>query len=268
MKFMEVLTRLVVGMGKFGDHLLKKKFSGVVVAALAFACGAGLAYACKPAPRAKPAAPPAAVTSAEFSSEEYEARLALAEWKNEHGGSPLPSDDPEPVWRRMLEAQVVILPSGRTLVGADDTLYMLDAGKRVVWKHEVSQWIIDFAHVPATGLVYVTAGDNNLFILDAATGRVLHNESRNGRAGFGVAMPYGDDVCLVADDFSGYRADYEGGYEPMQDGVTAWRGTRALWHVDVPPDAELQVVGSRIFAVTKTKSRILVKEIEVPKGKR
>lgn len=39
MKFMEVLTKLVVGMGRFGDHLLKRKVSGVVVAALAFALG-------------------------------------------------------------------------------------------------------------------------------------------------------------------------------------------------------------------------------------
>jgi hypothetical protein len=48
---MEALTRLVVGMSRFGDHLLKKKVSGVIVAALAFGCDAGLASALKREPR-------------------------------------------------------------------------------------------------------------------------------------------------------------------------------------------------------------------------
>jgi hypothetical protein len=66
MRLTETLTKLVVGASGFGDHLLKKKFSGIVVAALAFACGAGLSHALKcetQAPRvvvdvaAKPADP-------------------------------------------------------------------------------------------------------------------------------------------------------------------------------------------------------------------
>jgi hypothetical protein len=65
MKFMEILTKLVVGMGRFGDHLLKKKVSGVVVAALAFAlglAGAGL----WPRRAASPSTtPPAAPTPAQ-----------------------------------------------------------------------------------------------------------------------------------------------------------------------------------------------------------
>ena len=122
-----------------------------------------------------------------------------------------------------------------------------------------------FAYIPATGLVYATAGDNTMFILDASTGEDLFRDSRNGSAAYGAVLPYGEDVCLVMDALRGYRALYRGGYEPTQDGVTAWRGTRMLWHRDVPPDAELQVAGSRIYAVTKTRSRILVREIKVPK---
>ena len=57
MRVMEALTKLVVGTSKFGDHLLSRKVSGVIVAALAFACGAGLAYALKGEPRTLPAAP-------------------------------------------------------------------------------------------------------------------------------------------------------------------------------------------------------------------
>jgi len=51
MRFMEALTKLVIGMSRFGDHLLKQKFIGIVVASIAFACGAGLAHALKGEPR-------------------------------------------------------------------------------------------------------------------------------------------------------------------------------------------------------------------------
>jgi len=285
MSVMEALTKLVVGMGRFGDHLLSRKAGGIIVASLAFACGASLFYALKPAPRAKPAAPPPAVKAppcetaappapapseaAEAASEEWDSNPLLEEWKAAHSGTPLPlKEGPGLMGSGPLDSKVVILPDGRTLVDADDTLYMLGANKRVVWKYEVPQTVIDFAYVKATGLVYVTSGDNNFFILDAAAGRELYHESRNGRAGFGEVLPYGEDACLVMDEFSGYRAGYTGGYEPMQDRVTAWRGTVMLWERDVPPDAELQVVGAKIYAVTKTKTRIHVKEIKAPNGRR
>lgn len=119
MRVMETLTKLVVGMSRLGDHLLSRKVSGIIVAALAFGCGAGLAQALKREPQQQVA----------------------------------PAD----------------------------------------------------------------------------------------------CMP---------------RAAYSA---PMQDGVTAWRGTRMLWHVETPPDAELQVVGSKLYVVTKTGDRILVREIKVPK---
>ena len=51
MTVMEALTQLVVGMSRFGEHLLKQKVGGTIVAALAFACGAGLASALKSEPR-------------------------------------------------------------------------------------------------------------------------------------------------------------------------------------------------------------------------
>jgi hypothetical protein len=67
---MTTLTKLVVGMSRFGDHLLGRKVSGIVVAALAFACGACLAYALGREPRTPGAArttPPADPARAEVS---------------------------------------------------------------------------------------------------------------------------------------------------------------------------------------------------------
>jgi hypothetical protein len=281
MKVMETLTKLVVGMSRLGEHLLKRKVSGIIVAALAFACGAGLVYSLKAEPLPKQVAPTVVPansstpgtycapppTAQYVPAEEYEwgDSPELQEWKNRHSGTPLLLDYEQALkWAKLSDSKVVLLPSGRALAAAGATLYMLDANRRVVWEYTVTQWVIDFAYVEATGLVYLTAGDNNMLILDAATGRRLYGDSRNGSAGYGAVIPYGEDACLVMDAFAGYRDGRGLGSEPMQDGVSAWRGTRMLWHVDVPPDAELQVVGSKVYAVTKTKSRILVKEIKVP----
>ena len=282
MRVMESLTKLVVGMSRFGDHLLSRKVSGIIVAALAFACGAGLARAPKRGPRTSaPSASPAPVVSparraeavppapgvvaptGDDDEEEYGTR-ELQEWKNLHGGATLPlSYDSVPNWSKLSRAKVVVLPSGRTLAAAGDALYMLGPDRRVLWRYD--QPTIDFAYVASTGVVCGTGYDNYMYILDASTGRELVSTFRNGRAGYGAVLKYGEDVCLVMDEFSGYRAGYTGGYEPTQDGVTAWRGTRMLWEAPVPPDAELQVVGSKIYAVTKTKDRILVREVKVPK---
>jgi len=53
----------------------------------------------------------------------------------------------------------------------------------------------------------------------------------------------------------------------MKDGITCWRGTEILWHLDFPPDAELVVNGKRILAVTRSKKAIYVNEIAPPQTK-
>jgi outer membrane protein assembly factor BamB len=222
-------------------------------------------------PAAAPAAPPP-VGDCVPAEDEYDFGDSpeLQAWKNAHSGTTLPLDYKQALeWGELSESsKVSVLPSGRSLAAAGHTLYLLDANKRVVWQYEVPQVVIDFAYIEATGLIYVTAGDNFMAILDARTGRELDHESRNGSAGFGRVIPYGVDGCLVMDSYGGYRTGRPVGALPMQDGVTAWRGTRMLWRRDVPPDAELQVVGLKVYAVTKTKDRILLQELWVPRGTR
>lgn len=131
-----------------------------------------------------------------------------------------------------------------------------------------AQMLFDYTLIESTNLIYGTAGDNVMFILDAATGKELHSDSRNGSAAFGVAQNFGHDMCLVTDNFVVYREkSREANIEPMKDGITCWRGTKALWHQDFPPNAQLVVNGNRILAVTKTKTGIYVNEITVPERK-
>jgi hypothetical protein len=171
--------------------------------------------------------------------------------------------------RRLLsDAKVLPLSGGRLLVGLGDTLYMLDGRRRVQWKHRPSWIIWDFAVVESTGLIYGTGGDNVMFILDVDTGRSLYRNGRNGKAAYGQVVPFGKDMCLITDNFVGYRDGAPTSTETdfvIPDGITAWRGTEALWTLDFPPDADLVVKSDKIYAVTKTDKRIYVREIIPPK---
>ena len=280
MRVMEALTKLVVGMSRLGDHLLSKKVSGIIVASLAFGCGAGLVYALQREPRTLAAAPVASTLPCETAApyvattaptydvdeEEFGTR-ELQEWKNQYNGAPLPLDYDSLSPRSMSDSKVVVLPSERILTLAGGDLHMLDANRRIVWKYDTPHAVVNFVYVKATDVIYSTDDGNNMYILDAATGRVLRSEPRGGRAWYGAMIPYGEETCLIMDELGSYRMGYGGGPAPTQDSVTAWRGTRMLWRRDVPPDAEIQVVGSKVYAVTKTQTRVLVKEIKVPLDK-
>ena len=165
-------------------------------------------------------------------------------------------------------AKVTPLKGGDVLVNLGDSLYRLNRQQHVVWRHPTAQTVFDYAYVESTNLVYGTAGDNIMFILNATTGKVESSDSRNGSAAYGVAVKYGDDMCLVTDNFVMYREKFRGDkIAPMNDGITCWRGTKILWHLDFPPDAELVVSGKRILAVTKSKKAIYVNEITPPQNK-
>src|SRR5262249_6743636 len=160
------------------------------------------------------------------------------------------------------DAKVAVLTGGGMLVGICNTLFDLDPNAQVVWQHKVPGELIDFAFIQPTDLVYVIAMDNNLYILEASTGKVLLNHSRNGSLAYGLVKPYLDDICLVTDDNSMYRSKLSN--PTLKDSVTAWRGTEALWNVELPPGAVLAVSGKRILAVTASKEGAFLKEVAVP----
>ena len=158
-------------------------------------------------------------------------------------------------------ARIAWLPKRYRLVGLENHLFRIDSRRRVIWAHKEFQVLFDFAFVDSTGLVYVTAGDNNFFILDATTGEELHRESRNGSAAFGEVRPYGRDQCLVTDYNGGYR---DRNFRDMPDGVSAWRGVKMLWHREIPAEASIQVNGREIYAVYKRKGVTIRKRILPP----
>lgn len=163
------------------------------------------------------------------------------------------------------DAKILPLKTHGMIVGFGDKIYKFDDKFQVIWTYEVAQWIIDFSFVESTNLIYGTAGDNIVFILNADTGKQLFINGRNGSAAYGVVQNYGEDTTLITDDFLGYRegSRYEN-YASLSDGIGLWQGTKELWHIDFPPDAELVVNDKRILAVTKTTAGIYIREITPP----
>jgi hypothetical protein len=160
-------------------------------------------------------------------------------------------------------SRIFPLATGGLLVGLEDTLYRLNENYQVVWKYQEGQPIDDYAIVESTGLIYLTAGDNVMVILDAVSGKRLHRDSRNGSAAYGETENYANDMCLVVDNFRTYREKARD-IPPKSDGITCWRRGKAVWYQAFPPDAELVVNADRIVAVTKTRTGIYVNEIHPP----
>lgn len=206
-------------------------------------------------------------TQNEFSlltNDKYITKFNGTKLKLEYGSWAQPVDIPSFI----NDAKIIPLKTGGVLVHLEDALYKLDERHQIVWKHKEGQPIFDYALVESTGLIYGTAGDNVMFILNANTGKELHRESRNGSAAYGVVDNYGNDMCLVTDNFAMYREKGRGAnIDPMKDGITCWRGTEVVWHQDFPPDSQLVVNSNRILAVTKTKTGIYINEISVPQPK-
>ena len=98
-------------------------------------------------------------------------------------------------------AKVSPLKGGDVLVNLGDSLYRINRQQHVVWRHPTPQTVFDYAYIESTNLVYGTAGDNIMFVLNATTGKEEFSDSRNGSAAYGVAVKYGDDMCLVTNNF-------------------------------------------------------------------
>jgi hypothetical protein len=195
-----------------------------------------------------------------LSDDRYISKFNGTKLKLNYGSWALPVDIPSFIQA----AKILPLKTGGLLVNLEDTLYKLDDKSQVVWKYKEAQPITDYSLVESTGLIYGTAADNVMFILNLTNGKEQHRDSRNGSAAYGVAQDYGSDMCLVTDYFEVYREKARE-IAPMNDGITCWRGEKALWHQEFPPDAQLVVNGNRILAVTKTKTGIFLNEIHPPK---
>jgi hypothetical protein len=219
--------------------------------------------------------PPVAVASPEPKPTPSDSCVFLAEdnkFRVQLNGSKLPVSLADLELEDVSRATIKPAPRGELFLMLGNTLYRLNSQKEIVWTYKEFQVMFDFEFVPATDLIYGTAGDGVMFILDAATGKKLQRDEYNGKAAYGSVKAYKRDECLITSNYAGYRehwwedltADAIRNVPTAKDEITDYRGTKVLWSRDFPPDADLLVDGERILALTKTTKNIYVKEVPVP----
>ncbi|HEU4712495.1 MAG TPA: hypothetical protein VFS76_13065 [Pyrinomonadaceae bacterium] len=159
------------------------------------------------------------------------------------------------------------LSPDRMLVTVNDTIYMLNAEKEIVW--EASIFLVAPPIVDSTGTIYGICQDLGQFSINAMTGAVSYFGRNIGgsHAYYTQIQPYKGDQYLVVENRQFYR-DGNLCYPkcPMtNDGLFAWSGEKLLWSTDFPPNAELHVSGDKIFALTKEEGSVVLQEIELPR---
>jgi outer membrane protein assembly factor BamB len=154
----------------------------------------------------------------------------------------------------------LVISSDRLLVTVCNSLYMLDANRRVVWSWSTqAASLTDQPIIDSTGTIYVIALDLIWVALDAQTGLVKWRKDSNGRAVYSQIKLYKKDYYLVVVDLSGYRSDSQ--VIESNDSLLLCKGEEVIWRKDVPAGARLQVWGDRILAVKPGKEGSTITEI-------
>src|SRR6185503_13542319 len=97
----------------------------------------------------------------------------------------------------------LVVPGGRLLVTARDTVYMINHKKKVLWKYYVGAPVVDKLILDST-IIRGIAMDGIQFAVDLY-GKLHWAERMNGRANYSQIALCGRDKYLVVIDLSGYR---------------------------------------------------------------
>jgi hypothetical protein len=159
------------------------------------------------------------------------------------------------------------LSPDRMLVSVNDTMYLLNAKKEVIWKTKID--MVAPPIVDSTGAIFGIRSDLGQFSVNAKTGEVSYFGRGVGgsHSHYTQIKPYTGNQYLIVENTQFYR-DGNLCYPkcPMRsDALYAWSGQRLLWSTDFPPNAELQVWGNKILAVTKQKNSVVVQEVALPR---
>jgi hypothetical protein len=153
----------------------------------------------------------------------------------------------------------------RLLVAVVNTLYLLDAEKKVLWQVMVPN-MPGMVYLPTekgNGMIYGVAADQVQFSVELTTGQLkIFGDRISGSASYTQIQRYKDDQYLIVTWKGVYRDRFPDQYIP--DYLTIWRGEESLWSTEIPPNAKIETWGERILAVTKEKNKMIVTEIKRP----
>ena len=162
------------------------------------------------------------------------------------------------------------LSPDRMLVSVNDTIYLLNAKREIIWGTEEIDMVAP-PIVDGTGVIYGIRQDVAQFSVDPKSGDASYfGKGVTGtHAYYTQIQPYTGDQRLLVENAQFYR-DGNRCYPkcPMaSDSLEAWSGEKLLWSTAFPANAELQVWGNKILAVTRQENSVVVQEIDSPKPK-
>lgn len=155
-----------------------------------------------------------------------------------------------------------VLPDGRMVVAISDTIYMIDADGKQLWKFEKETLASEPAFNSAQNEIALVMHDLQGVRLDATTGRVKWQASSVGRALFTSVSAY-EQGFLVLIDMGGYRKN---GNPKTPDRLEYWgESERSSWSIDFPVAAELVVNGRKIYALERAPGELRLLELHPPR---
>jgi len=165
--------------------------------------------------------------------------------------------------QRSVPVNITRLSSNRKLASVGDTVYMLDARNRVIWKWS-SQGppLTDQPILDSSGIIYAIGFDLVWVALDSKTGKQKWKGTACGRAVYSQIGIYKRDVYFVVTDMEGYRESLND--KRIKDGLSLCKGNSILWETKIPAGNRIEVKANRVVAVQRRRGRTLRKLIAIP----
>jgi hypothetical protein len=165
----------------------------------------------------------------------------------------------------------IVLPDGRMVLTIGDTVYMVGADGKQLWKY-ANPYGDTLTSEPAFNAerneIGLVCQDAYFVRLDAATGNKIWDWAMNGSPFYRSVAPYGKGYLTVI------GMEY---YRENNLGFGAWKQTdqlryygdsqKDIWTIDFPINAELVVNGNKIYAVIHKKDEIQLQELHPPSEK-
>ena len=156
------------------------------------------------------------------------------------------------------ELRPLVLPDGRMVVSVADSVYVLDAGGKQLWKYEKGTLAAEPAFSAARNEIAVVMYDLVFVRLDATTGQVKWTAPSTGRGAFRAVSSYENGFLIVV-DMSGYRNSLS---PKLPDRLEYWGDSdKDSWGIDFPQNAELLVDGETIYALSRGRGELRLKEL-------
>jgi hypothetical protein len=164
---------------------------------------------------------------------------------------------------RRASVQISRLSQNRKLATVGDTLYMLDARNRIVWRWSSDgPPLTDLPIIDSTGTIYVIGYDLLWAAIDSVTGQEKWRGTANGRALYSQLKLYKNGTYLVVTNMEGYRESLSD--RSIEDNLRLCRGNAILWETHIPAGAKIQVKGGKVFMLIRRNRHTLRQQVSIP----